>query len=175
MKKDLLIYVFTLLIPLSLTAQINIDNNLENISFERPVEYEIAGITVQGIENLDKNAIITLSGLNVGSKIMVPGEKLSKAITKLWDQNLFADISIDVSKVMGSNIFLEIYLEELPKLSKFGFKGASKSEVDKIRDKIELTRGKIVTENIINNTKKRLDQTLFKPIKLDLFIPKFHY
>lgn len=153
MKKNLLIYVFTLLIPLSLTAQINIDNNLENISFERPVEYEIAGITVQGIENLDKNAIITLSGLNVGSKIMVPGEKLSKAITKLWDQNLFADISIEVSKVMGSNIFLEIYLEELPKLSKFGFRGASKSEVDKIRDKIELTRGKIVTENIINNTK----------------------
>lgn len=153
MKKDLLIYVLTLLIPLSLTAQINIGNNLENISFERPVEYEIAGITVQGIENLDKNAIITLSGLNVGSKIMVPGEELSKAIIKLWDQNLFADISIDVSKVMGSNIFIEIYLEELPKLSKFGFKGASKSEVDKIRDKIELTRGKIVTENIINNTK----------------------
>ena len=153
MKKDFLTYVFTLLIPLSLTAQINIGNNLENISFERPVEYEIAGITVQGIENLDKNAIITLSGLNVGSKIMVPGEELSKAITKLWDQNLFADISIDVSKVIGSNIFLDIYLEELPKLSKFGFKGASKSEVDKIRDKIELTRGKIVTENIINNTK----------------------
>ncbi|GIR13115.1 MAG: hypothetical protein CM15mP23_16900 [Cryomorphaceae bacterium] len=33
---------------------------------------------------------------------MVPGEELSKAIIKLWDQNLFADISIDVSKVMGA-------------------------------------------------------------------------
>ena len=153
MKKHLLIYSFILLLPVSLTAQINIDNNLENISYERPVEYEIAGITVEGIQNLDKNAIITLSGLNVGNKIMVPGEDLSKAITKLWDQNLFADIRIDASKVMGSNVFLEIHLEELPKLSKFGFKGASKSEVDKIRDKIELTRGKIVTENIINNTK----------------------
>ena len=63
MKKNLLIYIFTLLIPLSLTAQINIGNNIENISYKRPVEYEIAGITVQGIENLDKNAIITLSGL----------------------------------------------------------------------------------------------------------------
>tara|TARA_A100000164_G_scaffold379437_1_gene423713 strand:+ start:985 stop:3459 length:2475 start_codon:yes stop_codon:yes gene_type:complete len=153
MKKHLLIYSFILLLPVSLTAQINIGNNLENISYERPVEYEIAGITVEGIQNLDKNAIITLSGLNVGKKIMVPGEDLSKAITKLWDQNLFADIRIDASKVMGSNVFLEIHLEELPKLSKFGFKGASKSEVDKIRDKIELTRGKIVTENLINNTK----------------------
>ena len=118
MKKNLLLYIFNLLVPLSLTAQINIGNNLENISYERPVEYEIAGITVHGVENLDKNAIITLSGLNVGSKIMVPGEELSKAITKLWAQNLFTDISIDVSKVMGSNIFLEINLEELPKLSK---------------------------------------------------------
>ena len=153
MKKHLLIYSFILLLPVSLTAQINIGNNLENISYERPVEYEIAGITVEGIQNLDKNAIITLSGLNVGKKIMVPGEDLSKAITKLWDQNLFADIRIDASKVMGSNVFLEIQLEELPKLSKFGFKGASKSEADKIRDKIELTRGKIVTENLINNTK----------------------
>ena len=108
MKKHLLIYSFILLLPVSLTAQINIGNNLENISYERPVEYEIAGITVEGIQNLDKNAIITLSGLNVGNKIMVPGEDLSKAITKLWDQNLFADIRIDASKVMGSNVFLEI-------------------------------------------------------------------
>ena len=100
MKKNLLIYIY-FLIPSSLTTQINIGNNLENISYERPVEYEIAGITVLGIENLDKNAIITLSGLNIGSKIMVPGEELSKAITKLWDQNLFADISINASKVMG--------------------------------------------------------------------------
>ena len=30
---------------------------------------------------------------------MVPGEELSKAITKLWDQNLFADISINVIKL----------------------------------------------------------------------------
>ena len=70
MKKHLLIYSFILLLPVSLTAQINIGNNLENISYERPVEYEIAGITVEGIQNLDKNAIITLSGLNVGNKII---------------------------------------------------------------------------------------------------------
>jgi len=29
-------------------------------------------------------------------------------------------------------------------------------------------------KNIKNNTKKRLDQTLFKPLKLNSFIPKFH-
>jgi len=153
MKKTFLIRCLILLISCPLFAQINLGDNLNTISYERPVEYEIAGITIEGIKNLDKNAIITLSGLNVGDKIMVPGEELAKAITKLWAQNLFSDIHINVSKVLGNNIFLEIHLEELPRLSKFGFKGASKSEVDKIRDKVELVRGKIVTENLINNTK----------------------
>ena len=140
------------------TAQINLGNTIENVSYERPVEYEVAGITIQGITNLDKNAIITLSGLTVGDKIMIPGEEISKAITKLWAQNLFADIKIEASKVLGNNIFLDITLKELPRLSKFGFKGASKSEVDKIREKVELVRGKIVNDNLINNTQHIVEE-----------------
>ena len=153
MKKLRLIHLLLLLISSSISAQINLRNSIENVSYEKPVEYEIAGITIQGITNLDKNAIITLSGLTVGDKIMIPGEEISKAITKLWAQNLFADIQIHVSKILGTNIFLDIVLQELPRLSKFGFKGGSKSEVEKIREKVELVRGKIVNDNLINNTK----------------------
>ena len=153
MKKLRLIHILFLLISSSISAQINLRNSIENVSYEKPVEYEIAGITIQGITNLDKNAIITLSGLTVGDKIMIPGEEISKAITKLWAQNLFADIQIQVSKILGTNIFLDIVLQELPRLSKFGFKGGSKSEVEKIREKVELVRGKIVNDNLINNTK----------------------
>jgi len=153
MKKLRLIHLLFLLISSSISAQINLRNSIENVSYEKPVEYEIAGITIQGITNLDKNAIITLSGLTVGDKIMIPGEEISKAITKLWAQNLFADIQIQVSKILGTNIFLDIVLQELPRLSKFGFKGGSKSEIEKIREKVELVRGKIVNDNLINNTK----------------------
>lgn len=155
MKKTFFIYCLLLLIFGSgrLFAQINSEDNLNNISYERPVEYEIGGVTVQGTQNLDKNAIVTLSGLTLGDKIMVPGEDLSKAISKLWDQNLFTDIQIDVSQIEENTIFLVIKLQELPKLSKFAFKGISKSETDNIRDKIDLVRGEIVNENLINNTK----------------------
>lgn len=155
MKKTFFIYCLLLLIFGSgrVFAQINSEDNLNNISYERPVEYEIGGVTVQGTQNLDKNAIVTLSGLTLGDKIMVPGEDLSKAISKLWDQNLFTDIQIDVSQIEENTIFLVIKLQELPKLSKFAFKGISKSETDNIRDKIDLVRGEIVNENLINNTK----------------------
>jgi len=158
MKKLFFIPFLFLLISSSLSAQINLGNNIENVSYERPVEYEVAGITIKGITNLDKNAIITLSGLTVGDKIMVPGEEISKAISKLWAQNLFADIQVEVSKILGNNIFLDIVLQELPRLSKFGFKGASKSEVTKIREKVELVRGKIVNDNLINNTQHIVEE-----------------
>ena len=43
---------------------------------------------------------------------------------------------------------------EKPRLSKFTFsKGVSKSEADKIREKIHLERDKVITENVLNNTK----------------------
>jgi len=151
--KKLSIITFCLLISAFCQAQINAGTDLSNIQFERPVEYEIGGITVEGIENLDKNAIIILSGLTVGDKILVPGEKISTAVKKLWEQDLFSHISIKATKIIGNTIFLEIHLSQLPRLTKFGFKGASKSEVDKLRDKVKLVRGKIVTENLINNTK----------------------
>tara|TARA_B100000780_G_C21120823_1_gene453980 strand:- start:345 stop:2822 length:2478 start_codon:yes stop_codon:yes gene_type:complete len=152
MKKIHYAFLLLLFISTQIIAQINLSNGVEDISYDAPVEYELGGITIQGILNLDKNAVITLSGLSVGEKIMVPGEDFSKAIKKLWEQNLFGDIKINVSKIVGENVFIEIYLTELPKLTKFGFKGASKSEVDKIREKIELARGKVVTENLIKNT-----------------------
>ena len=50
-------------------------------------------------------------------------------------------------------IFLELKLQERPRLSKFSFKGVSKSEADKIREKVRLERDKVVTENVIILTK----------------------
>ncbi len=153
--KKILLFINCLFLLLSGIghAQINKENNLENISYERPIEYTIGGIEVNGTQNLDKNAIVTLSGLSAGNKIMVPGEDISKAVTNLWDQNLFSDIQIDVSQIKENSIFLVIRLQELPKLSKFTFTGISKSETDNLRDKIDLIRGEIVTENLVNNTK----------------------
>src|SRR5262245_40486172 len=57
-----------------------------------PKEFIIAGIAVTGNQSLDPNLIISISGLAVGDKVMIPGtDAFSKAIVKLWRQNLIAD------------------------------------------------------------------------------------
>src|SRR5690606_18492662 len=48
-----------------------------------PQEYEIGGITVTGTLTTDPNAVKLFTGLQVGDKIQVPGEAISRAIRNL--------------------------------------------------------------------------------------------
>ena len=50
------------------------------IDYEDPREYEIAGIQVSGINYLDNTALIQVSGLSVGKKILVPGDDITTAV-----------------------------------------------------------------------------------------------
>ena len=113
------------------------------------MEYEIGGITVSGTNNLDHGILIQLAGLYVGDKITIPSEKLSDAIKNLWKQKLFDDVQLLVTSKKGRVITLEIQVRELPKLSKFYFTGIKKSRKDDLREQLKLSRGKVVTDNLI--------------------------
>jgi outer membrane protein insertion porin family len=125
-----------------------------NISdYSSPFEYTIAEITVTGIKYLDKNTLISISGLELGERITIPGEDISSAIKKLWKQGLFSDISIDIIKIEDENIFLNILLKEHSKLAKFNFKGKiKKHDITELKEQLKLMRGKVLSENIINNS-----------------------
>jgi len=118
-----------------------------------PTEYEIAGITIHGAGSLDNSVLLSISGLYVGDKIKIPGDKISKAIKNLWKEGFFEDVKITASKIQGKNIFLEITVEERPRLSKFSFKGLKKGEIEDLKEKLNLNRGKVVTENLVVTTK----------------------
>lgn len=128
------------------------------VDYTRPIEYVIGGITVTGAEYLDKNVLVMLAGLNVGEKVTIPGEEISKAIKKLWDQGLFENIGIYITDVQGENVFLEMRLKERPRLSRFSLKGINKTEADNLREKIKITRGDVITESLLMNTKHRIKE-----------------
>ena len=125
-----------------------------NISdYSKPTEYTITSITVSGTKYLDKNTLISISGLEIGEKIIIPGEDISLAIKKLWKQGLFSDISINIVKIEEENIYLNINLKEHSKLSKFNFEGEiKKHDVSELKEQLKLMRGKVLTDNLINNS-----------------------
>jgi outer membrane protein insertion porin family len=128
----------------------------EKINYSNPIEYELGGLTFSGANHLDHNALKIITGLVPGDKILIPGDKISKAITNLWEQKLFSDISIYAIKIVDNSIFLEIRLTERPRLSKFMFVGIRKGVANDLREKIDLIRGRVVTEDLITNSKNKV-------------------
>ncbi len=120
--------------------------------YRNPRDFVIGGITVNGARNFDAQAIILFSGLAVGQKITIPGEKVSQAIKNLWKQKLFDNIEVSIVEIKGDKVFLSIDLTERARLSRFKFEGVSKGEAENLREKINLIRGAIVNENLLTNT-----------------------
>jgi outer membrane protein insertion porin family len=148
-------YLCTLLVLVAGFIGASAQSNNQASSLLPEKEYEIGGIRITGSENLDKQVITLISGLQVGDKITLPGDETTRAIENLWRQKLFDDIGIFVSEVKGDVVFLEIRLRELPKLSKYGIRGLKKNKRDDLREELDLSSGTIVTENLLVNTENR--------------------
>ncbi|MDB3887426.1 hypothetical protein N9344_00575 [bacterium] len=115
-KKQFLIFIL-LLLPFFMVAQFSLNNDIENVDYSNPKEFEIGGITVSGSKHFDERSVIALSGLAVGDMITVPGMKITKAIKNLWSQKLFGNIELKATKIQDGKIFFELAIEERPRLS----------------------------------------------------------
>ena len=137
-------------VPADTTHPVSVDPELLAIeNGKTPKEYVIAGIKITGTKYLDESLLISVSGLSIGDKVMIPGgDNFSKAIQKLWNQNLFSNIGIYFTKITGNELSVEINVTERPRLTNFTFKGASKSESDELKIKTGLIKGRVITENM---------------------------
>jgi outer membrane protein insertion porin family len=117
-------------------------------------EYEIGGIIVSGTQFLDADFLKIKTGLLVGQRISIPGEDIGRAIQSLWQEGLFADIKVNITKTIGTTIFLDFVVQERPRLSKYSYKGVSKSEAEDLNKKIPFIKGKVVTPNLIVNAQQ---------------------
>ena len=136
------------------TKPTSIDPNLLNWqNATRAHEYTIRAIRTSGVFFLDSAIVTSISGLQLGDRILHPGgDEFSKAIQNLWKQKLFSNIEIFVTKVDGDFIELEISVMERPRLGNFYIKGVKKTEQEELMGKLGLAKQTIVTENTRRNS-----------------------
>ena len=132
------------------TTITSIEADLINIFNQKtPKNYKVAAIKVTGNRNFDENLLISISGISVGDEIRIPGgDNFSKAIVKLMGQNYFSDAKIFITKLEGKNIYLELEVQERPRLQNYFFKGVKKGEAEEFIGRTGLVKGRVVTENM---------------------------
>lgn len=182
MNKGFLVVALLFLAVLGAFGQVIFGQNRSNntgsqaVNYASPKEYEIEAIEVKGVEFLDNNALISMSGLRIGDKIKIPGDEITGAIKKLWKQGIIGNVAIYASKIEDSKISLVIELTERPRLSRFDFVGVSKTLGDELEEKIDIIRGRVLTDAALKNTelavRKHLDSKGFLNADIDLIQQK---
>jgi outer membrane protein insertion porin family len=146
---------FTALITFILTGVIlNGQDSTEIVNYSASEDYKIGGITISGIRFLDPNALIGISGLRIGRVIEIPGEGITLAVQKLWQQGLFSDIRVTITEIRSDTAYLDIFLQERPRISSVRFNGLKNVETQDLVKKINLPIGSQLTTYILNNTGK---------------------
>jgi outer membrane protein insertion porin family len=117
-------------------------------------DYIIGGVSVSGVRFLDTNALIGISGLRIGQEVTVPGDAITTAVKKLWQQGLFSDVRLNIVKTVADTVYFDISLQERPRISSVKYNGLKNSEIQDLAKKINMPVGSQLTSYLLNNTKK---------------------
>jgi len=112
-----------------------------------PQELEIQEIRVEGLITARETYVTSISGLQVGTRVSIPGEQISEAIRKLYQTGLFSDVQIRHERVAGG-VAVTIIVEEQPRLQEYELRGGKRSQRNEIRDELNLLSGYSVTKSM---------------------------
>ncbi len=152
--RKLLVTVTFLVLCISGFAQVRYGVNTGEgvqIDYSNPKVFEIADIRFTGLTTLDERALISFSGIKVGDKIPIPGQQISDAIKKLWNQGIIADIQFWLTKTEGDRAFIEIRISERPRIQQFEIDGINSSQESEIKDQIGII-GKVASPALVKNS-----------------------
>jgi len=143
------IIVAILCLPSVLQGQVVANENSET--------YILGGVKVTGLQSYNEQTVVTFSKLRVGQEIEVPGEQLSDVIKRLWDLDLFTDVSVYQTEIRADTIFLELDIRERPTLSQVTFFGIKEKKAQELIDDTGLKKGRKITESLIANSKNFIE------------------
>ena len=113
------------------------------VDYNRPKQYVIAGVSVEGNTYFDSAQIAAQSGLFEGRKVTLPGEEVSSAIKRLISKNYFEDVAIyaDSLSATKDSVFLRIAILERPRMSGWDYTGIKSGDKKELNERIGFRRG----------------------------------
>lgn len=94
--------------------------------------YILGGVVIDGAEDYDPDLMLSVSGLTVGEIYDVPGDDISEAVRRFMKQKLFSSVRIETDSIIGSKIYLHIYLTPQPRISTISYSGLKKQNARKL-------------------------------------------
>lgn len=129
---------------------------------------EVGEINIIGATHTDPQALKVVTGLKTGDRFTMPDD-IQEAFNNLWELNLFSDIRIIERQRIDNVVFIDIHVEERPRLTRFFFEGNKNSHKKDLEEAVEpyLVKGSIVTASSLSNAKTAVKKFYTKKGFLD--------
>ncbi len=114
----------------------------------------IKEIAIVGCKKSQENMLIVHTGLKKENKLFV--RDLQTGVRNLWKAGLFSDIYVTSDEV-PEGYKITFYVKEWPTLKSFNIKGNTKIKEDKLKEKITLVPGMVISQNEV---KKNIEKML---------------
>lgn len=127
---------------------------LPEFRYDDPRTYEIAEITVSGENSYEDYVLIGYSGLKKGSKITLPSDQVTNVIRRFWKQGLFSNVKVEVVSVRGNKIWLNLHLDQRPRINHINVNGVKKRDREDIEKGLSMQKGTQLTPYVIDKDQK---------------------
>ena len=154
MKSLTLFLSLLFLIPSGAAAQQRdtINTRTAVTDYNRPQNYIVGGIKVSGIKYATENQVIGQTGLSVGDTIQIPSDEISSIIKRLYAQRLFSEVAMYIDSVSRDTVFLNLYLQERPRIIRWDFEGVRTGERTDLNERLKLRRGGELSDYVISSS-----------------------
>lgn len=141
----------SLLIPCSLLAQ---EQKKEVVvDYNNPKTYTIGDIKITGVDYLREEQILSLTGLQRGDAITIPGDEISQILKRILMQRKFSDAGFYIDSLSGKDtIVLGLRLVVRPRVSRWIFTGTKKSEESDLSERLKLRRGQELSDYVVKSS-----------------------
>ena len=139
------------------TVALNAQNDTEGgyvVDYSKPQTYTLGGVRVSGNQFLDDGRILSVAGFREGAKVTIPSEDIAIRLSAIMNQKYFRNVGIyiDSLSVARDTVWLRIDVQERPRVSAWLYRGVKKSEQDDLKEKLNLKRGRELSEYVISSS-----------------------
>lgn len=151
LKKLVVFILFTILGVAAAYSQ-----DIAEVDYGMPKEYTISEISISGNNNYDDFVLVGYSGLKIGQKITIPSDATSNVVQRFWKQGLFSNVRLEIAGIQENNVWLNIHLDQRPKVSEINITGTKKKEKEEIEKCMGISKGSQITPYLIDKAKKNI-------------------
>lgn len=141
----------SLLVPCGLFAQEH--KNEVVVDYNNPKTYIIGDIKISGVDYLREEQILSLTGLQPGDAITIPGDEISQILKRILMQRKFSDAGFYIDSLKSKDtIVLGLRLVVKPRVSRWVFTGTKKSEESELSERLKLRRGQELSDYVVKSS-----------------------